>query len=312
MSAKRGLGESSGDEVEIKAKEPEPAANALWMFMFRFVLGSGLAEFDARFQDRKKQKPAQGEEKAWSHFLIEAKLHDPRLTMHIAAFADPRWTVPNQFEDIIVEKMEQLRDWEQTHLIAAPKGIRAMERFKQNPGETFLQLDEALGDQHQLMLLVEDQVRMAVRRCNNKRPRFNIWDWAIETLDVLVTDSPRWNPMFSGPDVVKSMSRGMLHADPWLDDRKVPGILRHGEPLLANEKFLVCRFQLWDAKLRFADELKKLSASAAKKQLEEHGMWSASATAKTRAKKTSHKPKVIVIDESSEEDASKTEDDSDI
>lgn len=298
MSVKRSLEPTIEDEDATKkkeeeaVKEPEPAGNVLSMFMLRFVLGSGLLEYDTWFQERHKQsraKPEGGEKPvgAWSHFLIGDKLHDPRLTLHIAAFGGLEWDKVNPYERAIEFSLWELRLWEQKYLPRTIKLVKAFKAFKENPGQPFLQLDETLCeglvDKNQLMQVIEHRVQSTWRSCSQRRPKFNIWDHAIEHLSVRLPESPhRWN-YIENSRVNESMSRTMLHADPWLDDRWIPG--RVTKPDEADQKFLVHRFQLWDAKLRFAEELKKLTPTAARKQLEEHGLLRPSSRKKTQTKK---------------------------
>lgn len=297
------------DKEEESIKEPEPAGNTLSMFMLRFVLGSGLLEYDTWFQERHKQsrRKPEGEEKpvgAWSHFLIEHKLHDPRLMLHIAAFGGLEWDEVNPYEKAIESNLWELRHWEEKYLPRTIKLTKAFKSFKENPGQPLLQLDEVLceglADKNQLMQIIEHRFQSALRGCSQRRPKFNIWDHAIEHLGVRLPEEPhRWS-YTEASRINETMSRAMLHADPWLDERRIPG--RVTKPDEADEKFLVHRFQLWDAKLRFAEELKKLTPTAAKKQLKEHDLLRPSSRKKTQTTKINDDADVVVIEESSDSD----------
>ncbi len=280
------------EKGEGSIKEPEPVGNTLPMFMLRFVLGSGLLEYDTWFQERHKQsraKPEGGEKPvgAWSHFLIGDKLHDPRLTLHIAAFGGLEWDKVNKYESQIELSICTLRWWERWNLPRMPEMVKAFRRFKESPGETFLQLEKALGkgvtDQNPTMKFIEDRIQSSLRHCSQSRPKFNIWDCAIDHHQVRLPPEHYRRFDYEANQVNTTVSRSMLHENPWLDVRKIPG--RVLETREADEEFLVNRFQLWDAKLRFAEELKELTPTAAKKQLEAHDLLYASPSVEEEQKK---------------------------
>lgn len=336
MSEKKGRLDDDAINEEHKA---EPAANALWMFMFRFVLASGLLEHDTRRQEErrakfsaassaspsssssslssasssaedkgKRKKPHDEDSEAvpvpapWADFLIEAKLHDPRLTLYVAAFAGPRWVAENPYETEIVRRTEALVGWEKS--IAAMKEIsQGFEDLKQNPGEPLQRFDEMLS-KHQLpsaMGQIRDYVRTTLRGFSKTRPRFNIWKFAADARHVEANH--RWVSDWDWEISLRRhrASNALLHEDPWRDAR----FLDVDGECVAGDRFLIERFWLWDAKLRFADELRALNQTRASKQMHEHGFSAILARRNTKtpstATHTGESPLVIVEDTETED-----------
>lgn len=305
MSKKERL-EEEEEGAPVSAKEAKPAADALWMFMFRFVLASGLLQHEENRQAArsesfasssssaeeenkgKRKKPTDDgsdddKSSSWANFLIEARLHDPRLTLHIAEFAGPKWVTENPYETAIIRKTEALREWEK-HVAAMKEVKQGLEDLKKNPGEPLQRL-ETLLDKHRLpsaMREVEDHIKTIVRAFGRNRPRFNIWKYATETRE-LNCDS-RWIPLWDHGLRIrrKAASDALLHVDPWRDVRE-PAFVEG--TCVANRTFLVERFWLWDAKFRFEDELRALNQARASKEVKEHGF--------ARPKKT--KPPASVV-----------------
>ncbi len=290
-SSKKERLEEKEEGTPVLAKKAEPAADVLWMFMFRFVLASGLLQHEenrqaarnesfassssAEEEKGKRKKPTAGDDSdddkssSWAHFLIETRLHDPRLTLHIAEFAGPKWVTENPYETAIIHKTEALREWEK-HVAAMKEVKQGFDDLKKNPGEPLQRL-ETLLDKHRLpsaMREVADHIKTIVCTFGRDRPRFNIWKFAIETRKV--NCDRRWTPSWDYGLRVRrqAASDALLRIDPWRDVREtadVEGIR------VANEDFLVERFWLWDAKFRFEDELRALNQARASKEVKEYG-----------------------------------------
>lgn len=302
MSKKERL-EEEEEGAPQPAKEAEPAADALWMFMFRFVLASGLLQHEedrqaarnesfasssssSSSEDKGKRKKPTADESdkdkasstTWASFLIEARLHDPRLTLHIAEFAGPKWVAENPYETAIIRKTEALYEWEK-HVAAMREVKQGFEDLKQSPGEP-LQRFEAVLSKHQLpsaMRELGNVVKTVLHSFSRQRPRFNIWKHASETREVEVHRRwiSDWDWELRGRR--RAASNALLHVDPWRDVRSPADV---EGTCIASDEFLVERFQLWDAKFRFEDELRALNQARALKQVQEHGFT------QTKKKKT--------------------------
>lgn len=291
--------------------------------MFRFVLASGLLEYDTRRQEEirqarvaqtssssledeeeeegkgKRKKPHLSDTDTddddkdtvpspWANFLAGERLYDPRLTLHISEFAGPKWVAKNPYEVEIVRKTAALVGWEKQ--IAAMKEVsQGFEDFERTPGEPLRRFDAVL-EKHSLpsvMGQVRDYVRTTLRSFSKIRPRFNIWKFATDSGGRGVKVNRRWVSDWDWELTQRRQraSNALLHEDPWQDERNLDV---DGE-CVASSEFLVERFWLWDAKLRFADELRALNQTQASKQMRENGF-----SAITARKKTTLAPAAVI------------------